>query len=442
MTGTNLAVFGSAQGVRLIAAGILLTLVAIVGREVVPKRTLDLTVAANRGAHFLAAPSNEKIGWVDEPHLHLRCHYDEADAQQPCGLTIILGQADDASRGIDLRPYRSIALDLSYRGNASFVRLSIRNFDARFSLKEDGNSARIQSINLRAHDIDRPIAIELSELAVPEWWIAQFNLPREFNLPSFENVTALSIDLPGRLGGPPHELALRGLRLQGEWISREALYLGILSAWMLCAIGVIGWHLAEARRQHRRQAREIEYLVARAARLHAEQDDLRRQACIDGLTGVLNRRGIEQAIAELGARGPQVAVILADVDHFKRVNDSHGHSGGDQVLQRVAAVMAQSLRSSDLFGRWGGEEFIVACVDCDAEHAAVVAEKIRQRVEASAFGARQRIAVTASFGVAAAHGPGAFAEALHRADAALYRAKSLGRNRVAVDDDGNGLASA
>jgi diguanylate cyclase (GGDEF)-like protein len=124
---------------------------------------------------------------------------------------------------------------------------------------------------------------------------------------------------------------------------------------------------------------------------------------------------------------------MVDVDHFKRINDSHGHAMGDQVLQRVAAVMVQSVRAGDILGRWGGEEFIVACVHCTAEHAVQVAEKIRQRIEATPFGTRQRIHVTASFGVAAMHDMTGFAETLRRADEALYRAKSEGRNRVVVD---------
>jgi len=434
-------VFGGIQSIRLLAAGILLTLAAVIGREVLPKRTLDLTAPDHKGEHFLFPanddPNGEKVSWVDEKRFHFRCHYASPDGYQPCTLNFMLTRSG-LTQGMDLRGYRSITLDLAYRGNADFVRLGIRTFDPRFSRVEDGNSARMQSINLRARDVAGPVTINLSELAVPEWWIAQFNLPREYNLPSFENATSLAIDLPGQLAGPPHELELRRLELQGEWVSREALYLGILAAWLLGAMGAVVWRLADLRRQHRQQEHEIEALIARTTTLHAEQDDLRRQATVDELTGVLNRRGVEQTIADPAGRSAGMTIILVDVDHFKRVNDTYGHDAGDQVLRRVAAVMAQNVRGGDILGRWGGEEFIVACVNCSAEHAAQVAEKIRQRIEASAFGARQRIPLTASFGVAAVLGEGGFAEALKRADAALYRAKSLGRNRVVVvDDDGD-----
>ena len=423
--------FSSIQGIRLIAAGILLTLVALLGREYLPERTLDLLAPSGR-PYFLAA-SGRYVEWVDEPHFHLRCHYADTTDYQACGITFLLGKSG-VTRGMDLRSFDSVVLDVAYRGNGSFVRLAARDFDPRFSKEQDGNSARMQSTNIRAADLKGPLTLQLSELAVPEWWISQFNLPREYNRASFENVTAMTVDLPFTLPNTEHELRLRRLELRGEWVSRESLYLGILCAWMLAAAAAVAWQLIALRRQQRRQERDIEALVARTTQLRNEQDDLRRQAAIDQLTGVLNRRGVEQTLARLGERAAEgIALVMVDIDHFKRINDTHGHDSGDQVLQRVAAVMLQNVRADDILGRWGGEEFVIACVHCSAEHAAQVAEKIRQRIEGTLFGTRQRIHVTASFGVAGMKGQEDFAETLRRADEALYRAKSDGRNRVVVD---------
>ncbi|HEV8689832.1 MAG TPA: GGDEF domain-containing protein [Ideonella sp.] len=424
---------GGTRTIRLILIGILLTWAAIVGREYLPLRTLDLLAPASGPPHFLNFASTpaaqRRLEWVDEPHFRFRC----LPGHESCGLTFLLTHADGA-HGTDLRAYRSIALDMAYDGAPEVIHLGIRNFDPRFSREQDGNSARMQSMALRTIDTKDPLTVDLAELTVPEWWIQQFKLAREYNRPSFENATALFVELSYAPSATTHEIRLRRLALQGDWIGREALYLGILCTWMLCAAGVVVRRLLALRRQHRQQERDIEALVARTAQLNAEQHDLRRQAAIDPLTGLLNRRGLEQAFADLGERRAHSALIAVDIDHFKRINDGHGHDAGDQVLRRVAAVMARDVRSHDLLGRWGGEEFVVACTDCTAEQAAAVAEKIRQRIEASAFGARLRIAVTASFGVAMLHGNEELAEALRRADAALYRAKSLGRNRVVVGD--------
>jgi diguanylate cyclase (GGDEF)-like protein len=377
--------------------------------------------------------SNPDLQWVDESRFHLRCHYRQTQEYQACGVTFML-TPDSVTRGMDLSGFDSVVLDVAYRGNGSYVRLAARNFDPRFSREQDGNSARIQSTNVRTADLQRPVVIELNELDVPEWWIAQYNLQREYNKPSFENVIAMSVDVPFMHTDNVHELELRRLQLRGEWISREALYLGTVCAWMFVSAAAVVWQLTSLRRQQRRQERDIEALVARTAQLRNEQDSLRRQAAIDQLTGVLNRRGVEQALADLGEQaGSAVALVVVDIDHFKRINDDHGHNAGDQVLQRVAAVMLRNVRAGDILGRWGGEEFVVACLQCTAEHAAQVAEKIRLRLESTHFGTRQRIHVTASFGVATMQGTSDFAETFRRADEALYRAKSEGRNRVVVD---------
>jgi diguanylate cyclase (GGDEF)-like protein len=316
------------------------------------------------------------------------------------------------------------------------VRVTVRSFDARFSRADDGNSARMQSVTLPVRDVAKPLVIGLSELTVPEWWIFQHSLPHEFNIASLDNAVAVAVDLPDRLNnGAPHEVRLRGLVLQGEWIRRETLYFAILCAWVAGALGVLGWRFSDLRHQHRRQRLQIDALTARTARLRAEHDGLKRLAVIDQLTGVLNRRGIEHAIAGEAMGSHDIALLVLDIDHFKRINDTEGHEAGDLVLKRVATVIAENTRERDIVGRWGGEEFLVACIDCAPPHAATVAEKIRQRIEDSFFGSRQRIAVTASVGVAMMREGDSFPSAFRRADAALYRAKSSGRNRIVFDGE-------
>jgi diguanylate cyclase (GGDEF)-like protein len=197
---------------------------------------------------------------------------------------------------------------------------------------------------------------------------------------------------------------------------------------------VVGWRFGQLRRQHLRQQLEITALTARTARLRAEQDGLRRLAAVDELTGVLNRRGVEEALTGDGSAGCDIALLVLDIDHFKRINDDHGHDTGDRVIQGVAALIAENLRDQDIVGRWGGEEFLVACIDCAPQDAAGVAEKIRECIEASAFGPL-RIAVTASVGVAMMRSGDSFHSAFRRADAALYGAKAAGRNRIVLDDE-------
>lgn len=168
------------------------------------------------------------------------------------------------------------------------------------------------------------------------------------------------------------------------------------------------------------------------------QADLRYQAAIDPLTRVFNRRAFFAAAepllqrAEYGKR--PTSVLIMDLDHFKSINDNHGHSCGDKVLVSFAATARQTLRGQDLFTRFGGEEFVALLPDTPIGQAVEIAERVRQAVErSSAKGIGQ--GCTVSIGAAMATGE-TLDQLIAHADIALYQAKHQGRNRVVVFDTG------
>jgi diguanylate cyclase (GGDEF)-like protein len=169
------------------------------------------------------------------------------------------------------------------------------------------------------------------------------------------------------------------------------------------------------------------------ARLHSIVE---RQALVDGLTGLANRRQGEDALGTELARvarfGGSLAVVVADLDSFKDVNDRYGHPAGDSVLREFALLLQESLRDVDLASRWGGEEFLLILPGTDAAGGAQVAERIRValagRIVLSVDGTP--ISVTSSFGVAATPSATTASELFAAADAALYEAKRAGKNRV------------
>jgi diguanylate cyclase len=151
----------------------------------------------------------------------------------------------------------------------------------------------------------------------------------------------------------------------------------------------------------------------------------------DPLTGACNRRAMDEAIANqlalAGRYGSKFAVVLLDIDHFKRVNDEQGHLQGDRILQKAASAIDETVRETDILARYGGDEFLAILPQTDLAGGGVLAGRIRARIE-------ERLPLTASVGVAACR-PGDSAETLlARADAALYQAKSAGRNRVFCHD--------
>lgn len=162
---------------------------------------------------------------------------------------------------------------------------------------------------------------------------------------------------------------------------------------------------------------------------------LRRLASLDALTGVLNRRGLSEAVARhFRQPGAEPLVLLQiDIDHFKKINDLHGHEAGDQVLIEVARMLRQQSRPRDFVARTGGEEFLVGCAGVPPEQAYRLADSLRARIgdlRVSLAGG-ERIACTVSVGISTPIEAQAGWEAAWReADAALYRAKSRGRNRT------------
>ena len=163
----------------------------------------------------------------------------------------------------------------------------------------------------------------------------------------------------------------------------------------------------------------------------------RELATRDELTGLINRRAMLDLMALEHSRslrsGRPLLLAQLDIDHFKPINDQHGHATGDRALQAFAGTVAASVRDTDVLARWGGEEFVLMLTDTSADHARELLERIRQAVQALEIAhSAGSLQLTVSIGLAQ-HLPGDTVEhTLERADQALYRAKALGRNRVVV----------
>jgi diguanylate cyclase (GGDEF)-like protein len=172
----------------------------------------------------------------------------------------------------------------------------------------------------------------------------------------------------------------------------------------------------------------------------AESETLRRSLRFDTVTRVHSRDYVVRALAEkmniAQAGGEPLSVVMADLDHFKEINDTHGHIVGDQVLHDVATRMVSAARSTDIVGRYGGEEFLIIFEGAARDVARDLAERIRIRVLADPFNENsEQLFLTVSLGVAEAR-PGEGVESLiERADRALYEAKAAGRNRVRTELD-------
>jgi diguanylate cyclase (GGDEF)-like protein len=184
----------------------------------------------------------------------------------------------------------------------------------------------------------------------------------------------------------------------------------------------------------RRVAEEFNSMIGR---IHESEAALAEEAREDALTGLANRRAfgevLKSAFARMRRLDEPVLLFMLDIDHFKLVNDTHGHAAGDEVLRSVAKTMASSIREVDRAFRIGGEEFAVILTDTDIPGAQLVAERLRAAIAAAPVTTESgQVSVTASIGIARAGKAMDPAELLKAADAALYEAKASGRNRVVV----------
>jgi diguanylate cyclase (GGDEF)-like protein len=221
---------------------------------------------------------------------------------------------------------------------------------------------------------------------------------------------------------PPLLLTLAIMALAG--VER---FIFINAACFLALTLVVAWLLAAVQEQSYRRSYKLEQALLRESR-------------VDALTGVDNRRSLEEqaraALSLCHRQGQPLAVLMIDLDHFKSVNDAHGHLAGDAVLVAVASICRGLMRESDRFGRWGGEEFLAVLPGTPAEQAHTLAERIRVAIGEARIGFDQAVLrITTSIGVAggevaddlAAH----WTALIRTADDAMYRAKAGGRNRVA-----------
>ncbi|MDO3555015.1 sensor domain-containing diguanylate cyclase [Ralstonia pseudosolanacearum] len=192
---------------------------------------------------------------------------------------------------------------------------------------------------------------------------------------------------------------------------------------------LVVWSLLRER-QHHRVTRHLNQSLQRT------NSALANEAHFDHLTGVLTRRRFlalfETVLTRTHVRGEQLVLVLADLDHFKRINDTWGHAVGDLALQRFASLATSVMRSSDLIGRLGGEEFAVVMSRTTLEEAAGVVERLRAAVAEADASLPSGLAMTVSLGMTACHPGDTASEMLRRADLALYRAKESGRNRHAA----------
>lgn len=416
---------------RYVFGGLLLLTVALLswqhwGMEKVVDLTGDrfpINVEDDRAGGGASVGSLERKG----SDLIVHCHISRKSAWPYCKLTFDFLK-DGA--GMNMSRFDYMTIDARYVGpGTSSFGLVLANAEDGLTKLDQWQTYKINQIDALPLPANGHLLIPIKWFGVAQWWKDMTKPSMEHSGVAVDNVARAELMISG--GGQEGEsvFTLHHLRLHGKLISRDVLLMGIVAAWVLCAAGWMTILTLSLRTQLKDSKAAIALLSEVNKALELEARDLAGQVHIDPLTGVLNRQGLRAALMSTSnLLSDPMAVIFIDIDHFKSVNDTHGHDVGDDVLRKFANVVASGIRSSDRLVRWGGEEFLIVCPMTNVYQGRILAENLRQALHQQVWPAGLR--VTASFGVAQHHENDEVGVVIKHADEELYRAKQGGRDRV------------
>lgn len=427
ITMTNLSSTGlNYREIRLTGLGV--TLLLFLGHYSLPAKYMPLDVSRDNAElyGYTEAKRGMSARWASDDQSAWICDYRPADAYG-CGWSIRLDRV--LGEGLDFRRFDSLALRLKYEGPAKRVRVYIRNHNPAYSDLHDPTTSKPMETSFSSAEASDRVLLPLQEFRVAGWWLAERKFRRNWPLPEVDNVLAVGVDVaePGY-----HQVQVEQLVLVGRWVKTETLLIGILLFWMAVFVGEGAVRLFTLYRTAQRDRQAIRVLEEKRRSLAEENQHLENLANTDPLTGIYNRAGLHHRLASMAQKDKGltgIGVLILDLDHFKILNDRYGHDMGDKVLKTFAALVAMNLRNEDVFARLGGEEFVVVCRRQPVEGVHAIAEKLRRLAGQCTFG-EDGVAVTVSIGVTIMLESEGIDEALKRADAALYRAKESGRDRV------------
>lgn len=417
---------------KLIVIGALISLLAVIGYDYLPEKRLVIFPAHNVEA-YLFTDKNSRAVWIDETTMHWQCDVREGADFLTCGFVMPVG---GSLAGVDLTMYTQMVLKLNVDSAEKRVRVYLRNWDEGLSTADD-ETQKFNYVLIPKRDLQEEITVDMRRFAVAEWWLHQFDVPQEHSYPTFDSVRSFGVEI----GVPPtpgiHTLQLEKLEFVGSYVAAEHWYRSILIFWIAALVPFGTVRYIQMKKRLAVERRQLERLASYSNQLKEEGDKFKEMSTVDNLTGVLNRHGFEAALSELMkalTENQQIGLMIIDLDHFKKINDTHGHDVGDEVLKTIAEMLKHNIRGSDRLARWGGEEFIILCPHIHPPGAFVLAEKLRQAVASAQFSSLPGLTVTASIGLGCFNAEESFENVFKRIDAALYQAKERGRNcTVQVD---------
>ncbi len=412
----------------------LLTALTFLWIQVAPDKALVLHPNPYTSVHAYAdsveAGGNSKAQWLDRDSYTFECDIQEGIDWRYCGVSLkfykdplkdtIVTWNEDYAYGIlrsyDLSEFKALHFDIEYEGSENQLRIFMRNAFHMPETFADHNRQKFINEVVSKNEMHKTVVISLNEFSVADWWATQFKMPRQEGVATFDKIFEIGVDFSGQPPLGKHRFSVRKISAVGDYTQKESFYFFIIVFWLCFGTVEAIFQLTRLLRHQKHMAHENSHL--------------REEARTDALTGLANRHGAQSFIDE---QFPATAesdcyLLILDLDHFKKINDTFGHDIGDDALGTAAKAFKRALRETDLVARWGGEEFLVITTTPDKSLQDLVARLMRElttSVMQTPFG---DLTMTVSIGVAKAKAGEPFDATFKRADQMVYAAKMAGRN--------------
>lgn len=398
----------------------------------------ELVLDANSSYSYLTATDAFQLGGTSSSSLEtndgsiiLNCEIKKSDYAWPfCNITFTFYYHGESivGDGLNFNDYEFMVIKAEYKNRKDLsLRLQMRAFDPIYAVKDNFESWKFMGIEFWPKSTGETV-IPLDTLQVPSWWRIQNKIDVLNSGLDFDNVMVLELATGSNTSAGSYQIVIEEIKLVGRYISKERTYGIIVFLVVLVVIYMVGSSILDKSRLRR----GFNSLLQTNKSLHTENTSLSALVKIDELTKTLNRRACFDIFK---CKFDQLCVIFMDIDHFKSINDTHGHDVGDLVLQQFAKLVNANIRDRDFFIRWGGEEFLLISPDYKLSEAQDIADKLRQLMSEATW--PNSIKLTCSFGVAQKYEDETVETVISRADKALYSAKFKGRNRVELSEKQN-----
>ena len=312
------------------------------------------------------------------------------------------------------------------------ARLLLRTVNASLSEDYQMSEPVVSSYILQAQDLGRAFALPFTDFSTAEWWILQSGVSTRDAQLAMDQAVQIGVELPPESRPGRYEVVIEDMTLIGEWVTASGLLLFLFSTWMISLAALSIAQILRLRRETSLAAEQIGELTEDNQALRTQSNFFEKLSTYDSLSNILNRHGFLQERSVLLQNNDleEYCIALADLDHFKAINDTYGHNAGDLIIKDTALMIRESTRNTDLVARWGGEEFLILFPTATLQNAARICQKIADRMQSVKVADHKDTSVTLSFGIAIGSVNERFEDVLERADRQLYRAKQNGRDQI------------